>query len=547
MTEKKITITRNSKVGALDAETDTDFLDKCFVDKGDLEQLLDVENPRAIILGRTGSGKSALIHKIETSVSSCMRLDPNDVSIRFLEYSDIIRFFDALNIKLDLFYRLLWRHLLVVEILKLRYEIRNEEEGKRFIEGVFSWLRKDKARKKSIEYFNEWGDKFWLNTDEHMKEITSRLEKETRATIGFEYSGVGLNTEGIKNLTEQERVEIKQRASQVVSGLQIKKLNEVLDLLGEYAFDDPQKKFYILIDHLDENWANTSTRCRFIRALIEEIKTFRKIKTVKIIAALRKDLLELVYDQTRDSGFQEEKYEAYMLELKWSTAELKKMISLRVNEVFKSQYTKDSIELDMIFPKEKKGGGQLAIDFMLERTLYRPRDILQFVNETFNLVPEGQCVSWRILSAADAQYSLKRLKSLQEEWGEMYPSFEHTVELIRGVQPKFTKSAISSERLSDIAFLISDMSLADPCCSAVLSYMEGKGTRESDVIYTILQSLYRIGVIGVKLSSLDTFSWSHIDQASVSKGDIKRASHFKVHKMLHRALDIDASTPKFQY
>ncbi|EOW9664384.1 hypothetical protein ACO14J_004518 [Vibrio parahaemolyticus] len=371
MSDSGIKITRNLKVGALDAETDSSLLDKCFVDKGDLDELLDVSNPAAVILGRTGSGKSAFIHKIETSTDHCARLDPNDISVRFLEYSDIIKFFDALDIKLDLFYKLLWRHLLVVEILKLRYDIKNEQDGQRFTDGIFSWLRRDKAKKKAIEYFNEWGDKFWLDTDEHLREITSKLENDTKASIGAKYSGVSLSLDGVEKLSEQERTEIKQRASQVVNCLQIKKLNEVLELLAQYSFDDTQKKFYIVIDQLDENWANTSTRCRFIRALIEEVKSFRKIETVKIIAALRKDLLDLVYDQTRDSGFQEEKYESYMLELKWSNEELTKLVELRINEVFKSQYTKDTVKLEHIFPKPKKGGGQTAMDFHI-RT-YAPK------------------------------------------------------------------------------------------------------------------------------------------------------------------------------
>ncbi|TDP01829.1 P-loop ATPase, Sll1717 family [Marinomonas balearica] len=539
MVDAGIKITRNLKVGALDAETDSSLLDKCFVDKGDLDELLDVSNPAAVVLGRTGSGKSALIHKIETSADHCSRLDPNDISVRFLEHSDIIKFFDALDIKLDLFYKLLWRHLLVVEILKLRYDIRNEQDGKRFTDGIFSWLRRDKAKKKAIEYFNEWGDKFWLDTDEHLREITSKLENDTKASIGAKYSGVSLSIDGVEKLSEQERTEIRQRASQVVNGLQIKKLNEVLELLALYSFDDNQKKFYIVIDQLDENWANTSTRCRFIRALIEEIKSFRKIETVKIIAALRKDLLDLVYDQTRDSGFQEEKYEAYMLELKWSTEELTKLVELRINEVFRVQYTKEVVSLDHIFPKPKKGGGQTAIGFILERTLRRPRDVLQFVNEAFNIASERERVSWRALISAEANYSEKRLKSLKEEWGEMYPSFEDTVEILRGLPSTFSRSAINQDRLNDVFIALSEAHNNDPCVKMVHSYFEAKSVKDTDVLYAILQCLYRVGAIGVKVSSLDTFLWAHIDQSSVSKGEVKRSSHLKIHKMLYRALDIE--------
>lgn len=536
--DKDLIISRNMKVGALDAETDTTLLDKCFLDKGDVDQLLDVKDPAAIILGRTGSGKSALLYKLKQQADKSTKLDPNDISIRFLEHSDIIRFFDALDIKLDLFYRLLWRHVLTVEFLKIRYEIRNEDDGRWFTTNIFNSFSRDKAKKKAIEYFNEWGDKFWLDTDEHLKEITSKLESDTKASIGSKYSGVHLSVEGVEKLSDQQRTEVKQRASQVVSGLQVKKLNEVLDLLAQHSFSDNQKKFYIFIDQLDEDWANTDTRCRFIRALIEEIKCFRRVRTVKIIAALRKDLLDLVFDKTRDSGFQEEKYESYILTLRWTPEQLRNLVELRVNEVFRSQYTLDNVSIDDVFPKPKKGGGQTAIDFVIERSLRRPRDVLQFVNEAFAIASERNRVSWRALLAAEAQYSLKRLKSLKEEWGEMYPSFEETVEVLRGQKVVFNRSSISDDRLNDVMLGLCEKDDRDPCTQIVKMYTSTQGVKNFDIVAAMLACLYRVGAIGVKISTLDTFVWSYIDQSTISKGEIKRSNQIKIHKMLHRALDV---------
>lgn len=538
MEETTLKITRNMKVGALDAETDIALLDTCFVDNGYLEQLTDVDNPLAIVLGRTGSGKSALLYKVEQSTPKTVRLDPNDISVRFLEYSDIIQFFDALDINLDLFYKLLWRHILTVELLKLRYEIKSEQDSKTFIASIFNTFSRDKAKKKAIDYFNEWGDKFWLNTDDHLKEITSKLEQDTKNSIGAQYSGIQLTSEGVKKLSDQERTEVKQRASQVVNSLQIRKLNEVLELLSEHSFDDHQRKFFLIIDQLDEDWANTETRCRFIRALIEEIKTFRKIQPLKIIAALRKDLLDLVFDKTRDSGFQEEKYESYILNLRWTPEELKRLIELRINEVFKSQYTSQQITFEHIFPKSKKGGGQTAIDFIIERTLRRPRDVMQFVNESFSIASERERISWRALQAAEAQYSEKRLKSLQEEWGEVYPSFSETIEVIRGLTASFTRSSINGKRLDDVMTVLYEKSSEDPCVEIVQKFFNESGVKESEVLSSILICLYRVGAIGIKISSLETFVWSYIDQSTISKGEIKRANQMKIHKMLFRALDI---------
>jgi hypothetical protein len=394
------------------------------------------------------------------------------------------------------------------------------------------------TKRKALEYFNEWGDRFWLDTDEQLKIITKKLETDTKSSIGAKYSEVSLSLDGAKKLSDEERCEIKQRASLVVNGLQIRKLNEVLDLLAEHSFDDPQKKFYILIDQLDEEWAGTETRVRFIRALIEEIKTFRRIKQTKIIAALRKDLLVLVFDMTRDSGFQEEKYESYILELRWSPEELERLIELRINEVFKSQYTKQKIILDDIFPKARKGGGQTSIEFIIERTLRRPRDILQFVNECFVIASDRERISWRSLFAAEAQYSEKRLKSLKEEWGEVYPSFDDTIEILRGLKATFTRSLIKDSRLEEVMLALYEQKNSDPCVTAVKKYYDTQGVKEADVLSSMLSCLYRIGAIGVKTGAMDTYIWSYVDQASVTRGEIKRVEHMKIHKMLHRSLDI---------
>lgn len=538
MDDKSLKITRNLKVGALDAEGDADLLNRCFVDNGYLNRLMDVDSPESIILGRTGSGKSALLYKIQSIAQKVVKLDPNDISVRFLEYSDIIQFFCELNINLDLFYKLLWRHVLTVEFLKLRYDIKNEFESRSFIDGLVSKFNRDVTRKKALEYFSEWGDRFWLDTDEQLRIITNKLESDTKSSIGAKYANVSLSLDGAKKLSDEDRVEIKQRASLVVNGLQIRKLNEVLDLLAEHSFDDPQKKFYILIDQLDEEWAGTDTRVRFIRALIEEIKTFRRIRQTKIIAALRKDLLVLVFDMTRDSGFQEEKYESYLLELRWSPDELARLIELRINEVFKSQYTKQLVEFDDVFPKARKGGGQTAMEFIVERTLRRPRDILQFVNESFAIAADRERISWRSLFAAEAQYSEKRFKSLKEEWGEVYPSFEDAAEVLRGLKATFTRSMIKDARLEDVMLTLYDHDNSDPCVLIVKKYYDGLGVKESDVLSTLLSCLYRVGAIGVKTGSLDTYIWCYVDQASVTRGEIKRVEHMKIHKMLYRALDV---------
>lgn len=537
MSDAKIVIKRGLRVGDLEAETDKDLLSKCFVDNGDVELLEDVKRPESIIVGRTGSGKSALILRINEVAEKSVVLDPNDISIRFLEHSDVIQFFEELNVNLDLFYRYLWRHVLTVELLKLRYSLKNENDSNGVWSKLFSLVGRDVGKKEGLAYFREWGDKFWLETDQQLKEVTEKLSRELKSGFGAELNDVKISLNGAKNISEERRSEIVNRAKRVVSSIQIKKMTDVLDLLETKVFDDKQKKFYILIDKLDEDWAETKTRYRFIRALIEEIKTFRRICNIKIIISMRRDLLDMVFDSTRETGFQQEKYESYMLPLSWSRDALAHLLELRINEVFRRQYTREGIRFSDIFPITMKHENITALDYMLERTLLRPRDAMQFVNECFVSAFNESKVGWRAINAAESTYSEKRLKSLFEEWSDVYPRLEESMELLRNMRAIFYRSDIS-DKVNKISEELNDDE-KDPCWNAIIKFCEGThGMSESDVVAEFINCFFRIGAIGVKVSKNEPYMWADYDNAILTKSNVKRINQIKIHKMLHKTLSI---------
>lgn len=535
-----IIIKKGLKLGELDAEADKDLMLACFVDKGELTRLADVGDPASVILGRTGSGKSAMLFKVASDAEHAAFLDPHDISIQFLEHSNVIAFFNELGVKLDLFYRILWRHILTMEFIKLRYDLRSEKQSRNFLDRLYDFIATDSVKKKALDYFSEWGDKFWLDTDEHLRELTTKLTRDVEANLHTEFPNLNVSARGARSLTEEERSEVRSLATKVVSGIQIQKLNEVLDVLAEYAFCDPQKKYYLLLDQLDEDWAETETRCRFIRALIEETKTIRRVPQIKVIAALRTDLLEMVFDRTRGAGFQEEKYESYMLQLQWSRDDLEALIDRRVKEVFRRQYSGASVAFDEVFPSPRKGGGITPLDYVIDRTLQRPRDVLQFFNLCLLGAADRPRVSWRVMQSAEAIYSGKRLESLKEEWSDIYPSLGDTFEVIRGILSPFTRSTISGDRLNNVVLALHEGSIADPCASKVRDYYDsGKSlVKDADVVSEFLICLYQVGAIGVKISTRETYLWSYIDQPRLKNSEARRANRIRVHKMLHQALEI---------
>jgi hypothetical protein len=108
-------------IGSADAEEDENFLRDCFIDTGDLEALGKMNDPRRIVVGRTGAGKSALLLRLAGSQDRVISVRPESLALAYISNSTILQFLSDLGIKLDIFFKLLWRHVFTVEILNISF------------------------------------------------------------------------------------------------------------------------------------------------------------------------------------------------------------------------------------------------------------------------------------------------------------------------------------------------------------------------------------------------------------------------------------------
>lgn len=371
----KFRFRRHDNIGAAAAEEDP-FLDRCFVDTGDLETIRNCKDSRRIVLGRTGSGKTALLLHLCEIEGRAIQIKPESLALAYISNSTVLQFFSELGVQLDIFFRLLWRHVFTVEIVKCRFHIETEADKQTFIDWVVSQFR-DKKREQAIEYLRRWGQSFWEETEYRIKEVTTKLENDLKAAAHVKVPNLRLSADSAHKLTEEQKQDVIHRAQHVVNSVQIRQLSDILDLIND-VLDNEQKRYYIVIDRLDENWIEDSLRFRLIRALIETAKDFVKVRQVKIVVAIRYDLLDRVFRLTRDAGFQEEKYESLYLPLEWSKAQLIEVLDARIAALIEQRYTTQNVTHRDILPA--RIDDQPAIDYMLARTMMRPRDLILFFN-----------------------------------------------------------------------------------------------------------------------------------------------------------------------
>jgi predicted CopG family antitoxin len=130
----------------------------------------------------------------------------------------VIKFFLETGVKMDIFYRLLWRHVFVVEILKTRFHIESEDSKKSFIDVLWRLVPKNKKHEMALDYLRDWGESFWKETEFRIKEVTTKLEDELKGSIEGAVPGLGkLSASAARTLSEEEREEVINRAQDVVN------------------------------------------------------------------------------------------------------------------------------------------------------------------------------------------------------------------------------------------------------------------------------------------------------------------------------------------
>ncbi len=538
----KMRLQRLDTIGNPSAESDEAFLYSCFVDNGHLDLLRDCAHQQSIVLGRTGAGKTALLKKLLEYEERSVALDIQNLALGYISNSTILTFFEALNIKMDTFYRFLWRHVFMVEILKAHFELDSEEKKTTLLDRIALRLQGKKRYLDAFEYLNTWGTSFWTTTEERIKEVTQKVEYDLRAKAAVGVQDViSLGAEGSYHLTEEQRREFTQRGQEVINNIQMSKLTLLFEALDKAILTDPQKRYYIVVDQLDEDWVDDTRRYRLIRALIETMRDInQKVKQVKVIIALRTDLFQRVLQATRDAGFQDEKYQGLALPVTWDRAALVDLLDLRIDQLFRPRYQRSQrvTHQDLLPPAIGKKK-EPAIAYLLDRTLLRPRDMITFFNLCLEAADGQTSIAPRMLLQAEGQYSQRRLVSLADEWSVQYPYLVQLAAVLKGRSECFALSEIDESTLSELCLEVLTQEPLKPGkeVERLQAYFDGK-LSASTLRACIAQILHQVGMIGLKTEAFKAVTWSPDGRASITLAEITDQAQVQVHKMLWRALGI---------
>lgn len=540
-----IVFKKNTSIGAADAIEDRPFLEKYFVDNGDLDALCNTENPLCIVLGRTGSGKSALIDKLAKTENKVSVLDPEKLALTYLANTSSLGFYDEVGVKLDLFYSVLWRHVLIIEIIKLVFDTSTEHKVSALLESIRNMVTKKKSYDIAKKYLLDWGQRYGESTDYQVTEITKQFEDNVQTTISSSGEasiptavkvGAKLDRATAQKLTEVEKSELVKLAQPIVDKNQLAELAQVVEILDQTILTDKQKKYFITIDRLDERWVHERLRYQLIRALFEAVRYVNsKVSNVKVIFAIREDLLQRVFRFTRDSGDQEEKYTSLYIKMLWSRRELKQIIDTRVNSLLKDQYTNASITSVDILPA--KMFKENSLDYILNRTLNTPRDVIMFFNICLKHAAGKTKLSQQIIRDAEGEYSELRLKALADEWSADFPDIAPlSLIFLKQLPNSFRLDELEESRLVSRAY---EFLFTPERNEQTYTYkqVEQYADKPLDLRRELIKMFFRAGIVGLKLESHLEIYWSFKGERVV-EANLRDDTSCYIHPAFWRVLGI---------
>ena len=260
-----------------------------------------------------------------------------------------------------------------------------------------------KALRKFLESNGESED---VAFREHFYQIIRRL----KTSIALEAFGVKLSADLELEASEGTRADrtleiIEDRVRAAIQALKCESTHEPL---------------VIVIDQLENIWSNDQASDSVIVGLLIAMKRLTSGQAaggfphVRCVVFLRTDIYDLLQFDEGD------KLRGDEWRIDWNSARLLELVAVRAQASVGSNLTDKQLWAELFPPSVN---GVRSSDYIVERTLMRPRDIIQLCNLCRDTAEKNghDSIEDGDVSEASVQYSNWKLQDLAAEWRVNYP------------------------------------------------------------------------------------------------------------------------------
>lgn len=446
--------------GDVRAENDHTALDEVFFEWQDYKTLLE-SSDRFIVVGRRGTGKSALAYRLakiwSTRKSPVITVAP--VEEQMIGLRPLAEKFGSTVSRIRAGIKIAWRYAVLLELaldLQQDYKTKRSIEADVFLSGHLSAWRSA-------------GPNCVLRLRSKLKEYV------------------------VCHNTEEERI------AELSAFLDVERVTEVVSRLMTGGND---KTFVLVVDRLDEGYEPDALGTGIVDGILYGTDDLRVSlgSRLRPIVFIRDNMLRAIESEDKDFT---RNLESQVLRLHWDPQELFYMVAQRIRFALGVMKESDVKVWNAITANELHG--REGFKRCLRLTLYRPRDVIALLNAAFY---QAQRQGRTTLVDADFEISAKQISStrysdLGKEYDSVLPGVKALTSAFSGAEAKMTWGKAGQ---------------------IVVTAMNGEQlTAQEKQHFEILQSpdevlraLYGVGFLGVYDKRLSSFVFSH-DGKSPSK------------------------------
>lgn len=389
------------------AERDLQHLKNYFVESGTYSRVAN--GSKRFLLGNRGAGKSAIFKIIaarEKAASNVViELSPEDYSYQML--ADIVAGEADGNWVKSGAYAAAWKYLILILAMKKLAKLpRHKERWGKDEKRMFRYLSNNHA-----------------NVAEHPLDILiSYLRRLEGLKLGPYEAGI--------------------RSRELIRLYKIEELEPFIPVVVDMC---RRTQVSIFVDELDKGWDASEDAKAFVAGLFQACTTLNDLSPkFRVFVSLRQELYDNIpalYDDTQ-------KYRDLFETISWGSDDLWTMLCQRIRHYVPGLKTaSDDLAWSAVFE------GKETFEYMLERTLYRPRELILYASEALELTRSAKRsmpISHDTVQAVEPAFSSERSRDLVAEYRWQYPQLDTIFSTFHGTRTVWKREALL-EHLLDVS------------------------------------------------------------------------------------------------
>jgi hypothetical protein len=450
---------------------------------------------KTIIIGNRGAGKSAIFQMLalqaKAQKSLVIELAPEDYSYELLQQS-MLPEREGSWMKHGA-YAVAWKYLIYVSVMKSLATSTSQVTRKSSLGTITRYVR-----------------------DNHVGGQPSKLS----ALISYLK-----RIEGIK--IGQYEASLKTRELE-----RLYKLEEIEKILPDLQKVLESKKVVVFVDELDRGWDASEDAQAFVAGLFQACLSINLLSpNLTVYMSLRQELYENIPALYEDA----QKFRDLIEYIRWDEEGLRRLIGARLRYSLWQSYPgaqhgwrpnepSDEFLWRQFFTDILSYRQNKSFNYVVDRTLHRPREIIQFCSQVAEVAREmGQQLplDYSTISISEPIYSEDRAKDIAAEFRLQYTGLLQIFEAFRGSQ-----HTLDRESVEEICF---ELILQDRATSDPLSWL---GDLEPSAL---LEILWRVGFLRAQavggIKGQVRSGSMYVAAYQVASLNLSKVGRFQIHPM----------------